>query len=236
MSLNYLRIPLGLRVFVALYLLFFTLILDTLTALVAQGVLFVSILYWQERRWYSLLQALRWLRWLVVPTLVLHAYMTPGHVIAYLNCTVEGCYQGSFLALRLVALFLGAMVLIRIISLNEWYQCLRYTPSLQQWMTPYVLMFVPLHGAVKEALHQQVAQWRRESKRWRKVLPFLLSWMLEMLQVANQVADDLYSHWDARVTALMQGEDRAASHVLSMLMIVFLCLWSLLCVQIDHLL
>ncbi|MDX8402126.1 MAG: hypothetical protein R8K47_05790 [Mariprofundaceae bacterium] len=149
----------------------------------------------QARVMTSLGRAWRMLRWLVWPILGLHAWLTPGArlwpEIAW-SPTREGLLEGLHLSIHLAALFLSAMLLVRLPGAGFWQGrwMRRHAPVLWQAGSLVGILHRDMRGRVS-GLGTQF----RLRKRWRDGARMLLSAVTQGWREAEAAASALWLRW-----------------------------------------
>jgi len=140
-------------------------------------------------------RALRWLLWLAIPILLLHMFLTPGALIRPgLPVTREGLDIGVHLAVRLVFLFLAAMVCSRLLRMEEWRAMLCRMPVLGGGMDAWLRLLAPVQGRTMAAIRRHAPMWRRNAPhRWPALLVSLLA---EALEGGRTEAHKVWRDWE----------------------------------------
>lgn len=213
--------------------------------------LFTFFIIWRSRLPFKMMaKSLKPLLWIIVFTMFIHLFMTPGIVvtqISFLTITQEGIQQAIIISLRLILLILLASILTFTTS------PIALTDALENLLTPFKRFGVPAHELammmtialrfiptlLEEADRIMKAQEARGAdfttgslkKRVQNMIPLLVPLFIS----AFRRADELSFAMEAR--CYRGGENRTRLHTLRftsldyvaavILTIVILGIWSL---------
>ncbi|MDQ6959258.1 MAG: hypothetical protein Q9M24_09140 [Mariprofundaceae bacterium] len=192
-------------------------------ALVAHGVVFAAtgtglsliLLRMVNRSWTPVFRAVRLLLWLILPICLLHLLLTPGALIwpgSGLPLTWEGVDRAVWLSTRLFFLFFSAMLLSRLLSLEEWQAQLCRIPVVGCRLYPYLQLFQPMQKITAELARKH---WRESRSRGITSMPEMIVCLLEdVLRSGHDQAKLVWEGWkgelpscdlkfDGRALALM---------------------------------
>jgi len=143
-----------------------------------------------------LLQAWRLLRWLLLPILLLHPLFTPGELlITGWPFTREGLIQGGWLTLHLTSLYLAAMLMSRLISLQALQNIANYFPQGRRLSAIYLRLFPLVLPTVKTCIQQHGQTWRDNGHSLRQIPATLVAIVQAMERHSQQCALNVASHW-----------------------------------------
>jgi len=192
-------------------------------ALVAHGIAFAAmgtglsliLLRMVNGSWTSVLRAVRLLLWLILPICMLHLLLTPGALIwpgSDLPFTREGVDRAAWLSTRLFFLFFSAMLLSRLLSLDEWQAQLCRIPVVGRRLYPYLQLFHPMQKITAGLARKH---WHESRSRGITSMPEMIVRLLEdVLRSGHQQAKLVWEEWkgeppscnlkfDGRALALM---------------------------------
>jgi len=137
--------------------------------------------------------------WFFVPILLLHAFFSPGQLLfpgGWLSITVEGLHRGFQLCAHLMAVFLTAMMMFRLLKHGEWLTAVAGLPYVGRRLLPLLWMIVPMKNIVlcRLGVIKQQYQLRND---WRLLPQLLLSACSQVLLMSGQVASALWLRWPA---------------------------------------
>jgi len=215
MRLSYVKIhPLG-RLFFGMGSFAATLIAhDIIFAAIGLGLCLV-LLRIVNGSWTPVFRALRLLLWLILPIGILHLLLTPGALIwpgSGLPFTWEGVDRTVWLSTRLFFLFFSAMLLSRLLSLDEWQAQLCRIPVVGRHLYPYMQLFQPMQKITAKLVRKH---WRESRSRELVSLPEMIVRLLEdVLRSGHDQAKVVWEEWkdelpscdlkfDGRALALM---------------------------------
>ncbi|MDX8405712.1 MAG: hypothetical protein R8K50_06115 [Mariprofundus sp.] len=151
--------------------------------------------------WLTLMRMARLLSWFIIPILLLHALFSPGQLLlpsTGLAVTVEGLLQGVQLSSRLLAMFVSAMLMFRMLSYTEWLTAIVAVPILGGKLLPFVWMIHPMQQQVRQRLGLMQQQYRLR-REWRMLPQILLGACYQSLIVSSQVARSVWLRWPQQV-------------------------------------
>jgi len=177
---------------------FFTaaLIAHDIAIAIAGIVLCLVLLRVLNRSWTSVFRAIRLLLWLILPICMLHVFLTPGALIwpgSDLPFTWEGVDRAMWLSTRLLFLFFSAMLLSRILSLDEWQAQLCRIPIVGHRLYPYLQLFRPIQQTTKRLAHKH---WHKNRSRGIVSIPGMMVDLLEdVLHAGHAQAKSVWEDW-----------------------------------------
>jgi len=143
------------------------------------------------------------LRWILIPTIVLHAVFTPGAWLFphfFIPISREGLQLGLNLALHWAAIFTLAMLLAYLFPIQHWLRMLAHVPWLHRELYPYLCLFPRMNRVVRALIRRHYRYWNRLS--WRHPMHKLaqlphhiLSLLLQMQTHSQRAAKQLWEHW-----------------------------------------
>ncbi|MDQ6979633.1 MAG: hypothetical protein Q9M09_05550 [Mariprofundaceae bacterium] len=179
----------------ALYVLLLAWIQSS-TGLAVHLCITVLLLTYADGSTLFLLQAWRLLRWLLLPILLLHPLFTPGELlITGWPFTREGWVQGSWLTLHLTSLYLAAMLLNRLLSLQALQHIANHFSQGRYLTAIYIRLFPLVLIAVKTCVQQHGQVWRDNGHALRKIPVTLVALLQAMEGRSEQCALHAASHW-----------------------------------------
>jgi len=143
------------------------------------------------------------LRWILIPTLLLHAIFTPGALIFpqfFIPISQEGLQLGGSLALHWAAIFTLAMLLGRLFPVEQWIQGVSQFPRLHRIVYPYLCLFPRMNLLIRALIrrhyrHWNSLPWAHPLQKIAQLPPQLLSLLLQMRQHAQRCAKYVWQHW-----------------------------------------
>jgi len=166
------------------------------TMLVTLLLITIVLLIYVDEGASFLLQAWRLLRWLLLPILLLHPLFTPGELlIAGWPFTHEGLIQGCWLTLHLTNLYLAAMLMSRLLSLQALQRVANYFPQGRRLSAIYLRLFPLVLPAVKTCIQQHGNTWRNNGHSLRQIPATLLTLLQVMEYQSQQCALNVANHW-----------------------------------------
>jgi len=160
--------------------------------------------------------AMRLLRWLVLPILLLHMLLTPGAVLwpeLPLPISREGAQRGVWLSLHLVEMFMAAMAMSRILSWYEWLQWLAKWPGIGSQLVRDARLFVLIQRDVRLLLEKQRRKWRQNRFDLVLLAKLLAETLMQALGRSELQASRLWRHWQSRhLQALLSGHAGMPPH------------------------
>jgi len=139
------------------------------------------------------------LRWILLPTFVLHAAFTPGALLApeWLPwLTREGIQWGWTLCWHWVAIFMWAMGAGRLLPLAVCLQGLTHTPRLHAQLEPYLRLFPAMNIKVRVLIRRHYRQWQTSSHKIQNLPQQLATLLHHILNHADRHAIYIWQHWD----------------------------------------
>lgn len=154
--------------------------------------------------------AMRLLRWLVLPILLLHMLLTPGTMITPglpLPISWEGMHRGVWLSLHLVEMFVAAMALSRLLSWREWLQWLASWPRVGGHLVTDARLFMLMQRDARHLIDRQRGKWRQQQRFDLASLAKLLDETLQQMLMRSELqAARLWRHWDSpRLQQVLAG-------------------------------
>ena len=199
--------------------------LHGMAGLLLISLLALSLLRGVDGDWRTTLRLYRLLRWFVLPTLLLHAFFSPGELLwpelTALPISREGVRHGLWLSLHLLALFATALLLFRLLRWPEWLALLLKLP----WLGEYLLIRIWIIAALRRAVAALLLGLQTDFKlrgRWYQLPQLLLAACRDVLDYAAAFGEQLWLRWPqqlhvgAPVTLPLQ-QSRAATTTISLL-------------------
>ncbi|MDX8396943.1 MAG: hypothetical protein R8K49_01355 [Mariprofundaceae bacterium] len=157
---------------------------------------------------HTLLKSWRLLRWILLPTLLLHILFTPGEMIFHgfvLALSYEGMLLGLSLSLHLCQIFLAALVLGQLFPISLWYRMIVRFPYLDHYCQPYFRLVPKLLLEIRVLIRRSYRAWCLEPKKLI-VMPQYLAMLSSEVEYRSHVrAIRVHQCWDQRVeTSLMK--------------------------------
>lgn len=153
--------------------------------------------------------AVRLLRWLIIPILLLHMLLTPGAIVAPslpLPISREGLWQGLWLSLHLAEMFVAAMALSRLLSWREWLKWLGSWPLLGGRLETDARLFLLMQRDARLLIERQRRRWREHRLDLILLARLLAETLMQMLGRSELQAERLWRNWHSRrLQALFVG-------------------------------
>lgn len=183
---------------------------------VAQLLLAAAIVYHLAGGFAPLRAAMRLLRWLVLPILLLHMLLTPGAMVfpsLPLPISREGLERGLWLSLHLMEMFVAAMALSRLLLWSEWLQWLAAWPGIGPRLVIDARLFMLMQRDARLLIERQRRRWRAHRFDLVLLARLLAETLQQMLARSELQAMRLWRHWHSpRLQALLAGEKGARPH------------------------
>jgi len=167
------------------------------------------------------------LRWLLIPTLVLHAIFTPGALIFphfFIPISNEGLALGATLAWHWASIFTLAILLGYLFPAQHWLDAMIHFPRLYHALYPYLRLFPRMNLLIRALLRRHYRQWKKRSHKITQFPPAILSLLQCMQYYSKRSALHLWVHWadiaepkSTRHTATIKKQGLAWSIVLVLL-------------------
>ncbi|MDQ6964015.1 MAG: hypothetical protein Q9M13_03745 [Mariprofundales bacterium] len=152
----------------------------------------------------KLWRAMRHLRWLLMPIVLLHLLFTPGMLLlpsAVWSPTVEGVDAAIWLSLRLINWFIAGWIAAHLVSYQEWQQLLTRLPRGGGQWGSILISLPPMLHRCRQIMMQMRWRWQLEGGGWRDIAP-LASTMVAVMLAQGALQAEAY--W------LLHIENRAA--------------------------
>jgi hypothetical protein len=149
------------------------------------------------------------LRWFIIPTVLLHAFFTPGELVVSgmpVPITVEGLQTGLWFALHLTVIFFSAVVFSRLLTNREWIRSVLRLPFMGAKMVPYVLLMEAGWSRTKIMLQDEYSAWRKHENGMRNFIMHLAYLPVKSLRQSHQHANEVWSNWDSSILAILSDE------------------------------
>ncbi|MDX8413207.1 MAG: hypothetical protein R8J85_03895 [Mariprofundales bacterium] len=140
-------------------------------------------------------RALRYLRWLLLPVIVLHLTFTPGMLLAPdlpWSPTQEGANAAMWQSLRLINWFLSGWLLAYLLSHQEWQQLFAHLPKVGQSWSALLIALPPMVQRCQQSLTEICWRWRLERGGWRDIPPLATAMVVMVLAQGSAQAE---AHW-----------------------------------------
>jgi len=193
---------------------------------VAHATLAAMIVWHAAGSLAPLTAALRLLRWLVLPILLLHMFLTPGMMIVTgVPVSWEGLEQGLWLSLHLVEMFFAAMAMSRLLLWREWLQWLASWPRVGGGLATDARLFLLMQRDARLLIEQRRRQWREQPFDLIVLGRLLAETLQQMLARSELQAVRLWRHWHSpRLQAMLAGSEQVwhggATFVLALLALI----------------
>jgi len=154
---------------------------------------------------------MRLLLWLLLPICVLHLVLTPGALIfpgSDWPFTWEGANRAVWLSTRLFFLFFSAMVLSRLLSLDEWQAQFCRIPIVGRHLYPYLELFPSMQDMTVNLARKH---WRKSRLSGVSRLPESIAGLLEdVVQSGREQAKVVWTNWEGELPSCAFRFDRRA--------------------------
>jgi len=171
------------------------------------SVLSIVMIRYIDGNWLTIHRLAGLLIWFFVPILLLHAFFSPGQLLfpgGWLSVTVEGLQRGIQLCSHLMAVFLAAMLMFRLLKYGEWLAAVAGLPYVGRRLLPLLWMIVPMRTIVLCRLRDIKQQYQLRND-WRLLPQLLLSACSQVLLMSAQVASALWLRWPAEPVIARQS-------------------------------
>jgi len=159
----------------------------------------LAVWEWELSQWFNICRrSWQLLRWILLPTLLLHALLTPGALLypgMIPLLTYEGLLLGVQLSVHWASIFMGAVWLGRVFSMTVCLRGLRYFPRLQQHIQPYLRLVPGLNRRLRALLRRHYRKWNNLPHQFRQLPESLAMLLLEMQRYARRHATHVWLHW-----------------------------------------
>lgn len=196
------------RVALGISLLLTTALSDLFYIAAIQLLISVSFLIVMTSGGRLLRDSARLLCWLVIPILLLHVLFTPGELLVKgtaIPVSIEGIQLGGWFAFHLVAIFLSALVLSRLLSKEEWVSFMLRVPGWGERLVPYVLLLESGLKKNREIVRREYANWHSRSRKMRQLPVHITTALTDTLNESRNDASELWRDWDQRVLSILDG-------------------------------
>lgn len=139
------------------------------------------------------------LRWLLIPTLVLHAIFTPGALIFphfFMPISYEGLALGASLAWHWASVFTLAMVLGYLFPAQHWLNAMVRFPRLYKLLYPYLHLFSRMNLLIRALLRRHYRKWKKDAHKITQFPHYMLSLLQRMQYYSKRSALYLWIHWE----------------------------------------
>ncbi|MDQ6950636.1 MAG: hypothetical protein Q9M26_03115 [Mariprofundales bacterium] len=146
----------------------------------------------------------RMLRWLLLPVLLLHLFLTPGTLLAPQlpwSPTIEGVKMAAWLSLHLVAWLISAWLLMALISMREWQSLLYYLPYVGRSWSQLLQRIPPILHGLQARLQLLRYRWQLERGRLRDIPHLAVAVVGQVFAIGDLRAE---AHW-------LRGNSRGVS-------------------------
>jgi len=140
-------------------------------------------------------RALRYLRWLLLPMIMLHLAFTPGMLLAPdlpWSPTQEGVDAAMWQSLRLINWFLAGWLLVYLLSHHEWQQLFARLPKVGRHWSALLIALPPMVQRCQQRLTEMRWRWKLERGRWRDIPPLAAAMVVMVLAQGSAQAE---AHW-----------------------------------------
>jgi len=161
----------------------------------------ILFLVYEKKAWKILLDTWRLLRWIFIPTIILHAFFTPGEIIILgmpWAISYEGLRLGFQLALHFMEIYFLVMVVNMILPLRRWLVMLARNQYLSQYMSPYIHLFPKMVRDVRVILRRSFRLWRLSKDKWCMLPKTLMLVMVDVDTRAKLQANRVWHGWNQR--------------------------------------
>ncbi|MDQ6973480.1 MAG: hypothetical protein Q9M10_01240 [Mariprofundaceae bacterium] len=181
------------------------------------------------------------LRWILIPTLVLHAIFTPGALMFpqfFIPISKEGLQLGGSLALHWAAMFTLAMLLGRLFPMGRWIQAVARYPYLYSILYPYLCLFPRMNLLIRALIRHHyrcwnALSWMQPVQKISQLPPHLFSLLLQMKQRSHRCAQHLWEHWEEVDSPLRMKLDGIQNHYVPQ-SILFMLAWTIFNMGVFH--
>ncbi|MBL1351906.1 MAG: hypothetical protein COA61_001005 [Zetaproteobacteria bacterium] len=181
------------------------------------------------------------LRWILIPTVVLHAIFTPGALIFpqfFIPISQEGLQLGGSLALHWAAIFTLAMLLGRLFPIERWIEGVSHYPRLHHILYPYLCLFPRMNLLVRALIRRHYRYWNdlpwtHPIQKISQLPPHLLSLLLQMKQHSQRCAKHVWEHWGQAYQPLLIKPDMIQQQYLPHSMVIMLA-WIAIDIGVFH--
>jgi len=181
------------------------------------------------------------LRWILLPTLVLHSIFTPGALIFpdfFIPISHEGLQLGVQLALHWATVFTLAMLLGHLFTIEQWLQGVARLPWLYHILYPYLCLFPRMNLWVRVLIRRYYRQWNLLS--WRQPLhklaqlpEHLLDLLLHLQHRSQQCATSVWQHWGQSISSTFTQKHTLNKQYFPH-SIALMCLWMWMDLGVFH--
>jgi len=140
-------------------------------------------------------RAFRYLRWLLLPVILLHLVFSPGMLLAPSlpwSPSREGVDVALWQSLRLINWFLSGWLLAYLLSHHEWQYLLTRLPKVGHHWTTLLIALPPMLHRSQQMLMQMRWRWRMERGKWRDIPSVATSMVVMVLAQGTSQAE---AHW-----------------------------------------
>jgi len=139
------------------------------------------------------------LRWIVLPTLLLHLFFTPGEIIFIhlpIPMSIEGLQLGVQLALHLITIFILAMLLGRLFPISMWLQLIGKHDGIYHDLYPYLCLFPGINRDVRMLLRRSYRHWQTSPHKIRHLPATFFELLLTIRQRSQRCARQVWHAWE----------------------------------------
>lgn len=181
---------------------------NTIFSVLLLILLAVALLRFLDGGWGRIQRLVLLLRWFVIPILLLHAFLSSGQLIfpavPSLSLTWEGLAQGLFLSLHLASIFLIAITVFQMLTVQEWQKVFVKLPLIGKELNINLLMLIVMKRNIRALLLQLRQQWSLR-KSWRHSPQLLVAAFQTTLLIARQQAYLIWIRWPAGQSDQVNG-------------------------------
>jgi len=178
-------------------MLFAVIMTKALVIGLTMSALAVLVIRMRDGNWQTIVRLVRLLRWFVIPILLLHMLFTPGTLLFPgfpIGISREGAMAGISLSLHLIAIYLVAIMLFRLLHQYEWLQLCASIPGIGRQLALNAMMMISLKQVIGRLLGQLRDQFQIRL-RWQQSPLLLIAAFRFTLQEAACYARMLWLRW-----------------------------------------
>lgn len=179
-----------------------------------------------QKVWGSWSKSWRILRWLLIPIMIFHMLFTPGEIVWVdfpLPVSYEGLILAFHLSLKLCEMFVCALLLGRLLSMQVWLQAIAQIDVLQHHLTPYLHLMPVMLRRVPMLVRRTYRAWRLEPKKVRKLASYMTELIIAVEKDSRRRAKYTWISWDKpMVTGLVAQKKLMDSSLVYMLWLLII--------------
>jgi len=181
----------------------------------------------KKEAWKILRDTWRLLRWIFVPTIILHAFFTPGEIIILgmpWAISYEGLRLGLQLALHLMEIYFLVLVMNMLLPLRRWLAMLMNHQYLSQYVSSYAYLFPKMIRDVRVILRRSFRTWRLSQDKWLSLPKTLMLVMVDIDGRAKLQANRIWHGWNQQNMHDIKYFDESYKSQMPFMFILLTCL------------